>query len=304
MDKRPVPDKSIMAKLKGPETPYPALQSKADFDTDYVKDENSDTGAWKAQFEYDSLRKKLLKEEADEKKSKAKAAKEASDVDAAQQKADSATKDADGAKKEAEAAKSGEDSMKEGAKKEKADADAAAPSTEEQASMQKKVATAESNYEEQKKEFEECKKQLEDAKTTYEQLKAQMAEMEKKGTADVKLWVEQRDAKLKVSKSAMDIAMTKRQAARGRFEAAQATKDEMEKVLAKEKAESVAAQADLQKERSEKEQAKKDLEKATQHLQKLRGYASGDTHATPAKSASFQASLPAALLALLLTRLM
>merc|ERR1740138_198403 len=66
-DKRPAVDKAILNKLKGPDQPYPALQSKADFDRDYVKDENSDKGAWKAQFEYDALRKKWLKEQSDEK---------------------------------------------------------------------------------------------------------------------------------------------------------------------------------------------------------------------------------------------
>merc|ERR1719163_590371 len=83
-DKRPVPDKSVLKKLKGPDQPYPALQSKADFDRDYVKDENSDKGSWKAQFEYDELRKKLAKEQADEKRAEERAAKEARDVDNAQ----------------------------------------------------------------------------------------------------------------------------------------------------------------------------------------------------------------------------
>merc|ERR1719265_1393704 len=61
-DTRPVPDRSILNKLKSPDQPYPALQSKDQFDRDFVKDENADTGAWKAQFEYDSLRKKLASE--------------------------------------------------------------------------------------------------------------------------------------------------------------------------------------------------------------------------------------------------
>merc|ERR1719387_3003725 len=74
-DKRPVVDKGILNKLKGPDQPYPALQSKADYDRDYVKDENSDHGAWKAQFEYDNLRKKLLKEQSDEKSAEDRAAK-------------------------------------------------------------------------------------------------------------------------------------------------------------------------------------------------------------------------------------
>merc|ERR1719409_321635 len=45
--------------------PYPAVQDSGDFDSDYVKDENSDNGSWKAQTEYDRLRHKLAKEKAD-----------------------------------------------------------------------------------------------------------------------------------------------------------------------------------------------------------------------------------------------
>ena len=37
-DKRPVVQKSILDKLKGPEQPYPALQSKNTFDKDFVKE--------------------------------------------------------------------------------------------------------------------------------------------------------------------------------------------------------------------------------------------------------------------------
>jgi len=45
--------------------PYPVVQDSGDFDSDYVKDENSDDGSWKAQTEYDRLRHKLAKEKAD-----------------------------------------------------------------------------------------------------------------------------------------------------------------------------------------------------------------------------------------------
>jgi len=45
--------------------PYPVVQDSDDFDRDFVKDENSDNGSWKAQMEYDRLRHKLLKEKGD-----------------------------------------------------------------------------------------------------------------------------------------------------------------------------------------------------------------------------------------------
>jgi len=52
--------------------PYPHVQDSGDFDKDYVKDENSDSGAWKAQTEYDKLRGKLRKEQNDAKEARAK----------------------------------------------------------------------------------------------------------------------------------------------------------------------------------------------------------------------------------------
>lgn len=45
--------------------PYPVVQDNGEFDRDYVKDENSDNGHWKAQQEYDRLRHKLKKEKAE-----------------------------------------------------------------------------------------------------------------------------------------------------------------------------------------------------------------------------------------------
>jgi phage shock protein A len=292
-DTRPVVDKKILSKLKSDNVPYPTLQSTGKFEKDFVKDENKDAGHWKAQFEYDSLRKKIEKEEADERKAKGAAAKEGADVSEAQQKADAAAKDADGAKKDVDAAKAGEESVKDSAKKD-AEGDKA-PSQEEQAEMKQKVAKAEEDYEEQKKAFEECKKELEDAKVKYESLKAQMNDMGEKGAADVKLWVQQHDVKLKEAKSAEDQAMAKRLAAENLLAAAQSTKVEMEKALAKEQAESDAAQKNLAKERAEKEQAKTDLEAATKKLRKLKGYVPND-HPAPTKSSAIQASSVLALL--------
>jgi len=43
--------------------PYPAVQDTADFDRDYVKDENSDHGHWKAHMDYDILRTKIREAE-------------------------------------------------------------------------------------------------------------------------------------------------------------------------------------------------------------------------------------------------
>jgi len=45
--------------------PFPTVQDSEDYDKDFVKDENSDGGEWKAQQEYDQLKNKLRKQEQD-----------------------------------------------------------------------------------------------------------------------------------------------------------------------------------------------------------------------------------------------
>jgi len=77
--------------------PYPTVQDSNDFDSDFVKDENSDGGVWDAQMKYDLLRAKIQKAKAKLGKLKTKmeteyeewmrAKKDAADVDVALEKA-------------------------------------------------------------------------------------------------------------------------------------------------------------------------------------------------------------------------
>lgn len=43
------------------EHPFPSVQESSAYDTDYPKDENSDSGEWGAQMEYDRLKNKVMK---------------------------------------------------------------------------------------------------------------------------------------------------------------------------------------------------------------------------------------------------
>jgi len=277
-------------KLKGPDQPYPKLQSKSDFDSDYVKDENSDKGAWAAQFEYDALRKKLVKEENDEKRAQGKADSEAKDESAAQKAADEAGKNANAAKKDADAANAGEGSAK------TAEDFGGPPSAKKLEELKKAVAEAQANYAKEKKDFEECQKQLEKAKANLEELKKTAAEMEAKLAGDTKLWVEQKTMKLNVEKSRQDAAakthQSKMQVAQAKLAVAEKAKAEVDAKLAKEKAEHEKAQKSLQKEQAEMKQAKADLEAAASKLQKLRGY-------KPAQPTKIGATMASAVLSIL-----
>jgi len=283
-DKRPVPDQKLMDKLKGPGQPYPALQSKDDFDRDFVKDENSDTGAWQAQFEYDALRKKLAQEEADAKRAQSRADREGADENAAQKAVD------DFDKKLSDAEKGDRDAAGEEDRAKTAEDFGGPPSAEKLEELKKAVKAAEDKYEKQKITFEQCKKQLEDAKKDLEDLKAQQAELETKLAADTKLWAERKAVKLNLKKSqevaAKSAAAARIIAAKQKLEAAEKVKTEMDKALAKEKAEHEKAQKNLHKEKTQYETAQKQLDAAKDKLQKLHGYKPAQAAVAPTNSAS------------------
>jgi len=287
-DKRPVPQMKILDQVKGPGQPYPSLQATSDFDKDYVKDENADRGHYKAQFEYDALRNKIAKEEADEKAAQGAADKEGRDVDDAQRKADDAAKNAKGAQDGADAANKGDAAGDEAGAAAGGDKGGSAPSQAELEKLTKQVKEAEAKLEKEKKDFEECTRQLEEAKKNVAELKAAQAEMEQKLSGETKLWMESKSAhdnlRLNLHNAKHEAFVAKREAAVARLNVAQNAKMDLDKVLAKEKLESDRAHQNLAKQHAEVEQAKKDLEQATVRLQKLKGY-------TPANSMKSEAGV-------------
>lgn len=283
-DKRPLPDKSIMDKLKGPGQPYPALQSKEDYDTDFVKDENSDKGAWQAQFEYDALRKKLADEEAAVRRAQERADRAGSDVDGAQKNADDAAGKVGDAQKNADDALHGEEDIK------RAEDFGGPPSDEKLKELKKAVEAAEERYAQQKKAFEECERQLLEAKKDLEDLKGRQKDLEEDLASSTKLWVEQnqkqKTIKLNLKKSKESAALEKTKAAQAKLDAALKIKAEAEKALAKEKSESEESQKKLVKEKADLDKAQKDLDKASTRLQVLHGYKPATPAAAPTKSSA------------------
>jgi len=294
-DTRPVVQKHVLDKLKGPEQPYPALQSKGTYESDFVKDENSDTGAWQAQFEYDALRKKIAQEEADEKNAQGKADKEAGDAAGAQKDADEAGKKAADAQKELDGAAADQD-----AASKDADDFGGPPTAEKLEELKKAVAEAEANYAKEKKDFEKCQKQLDDAKANLEALKKQQADMEAELAKATSLWVEQKTTKLNIQKAKQDAAAKAHQeklsAAHEKLADAQKAKAAVDETLAKEKAEHEAALKSLHKEQAEMKQAKSDLDATAAKLQKLRGYKPAEV---PTKSGATTASAVLSMFAVL-----
>jgi len=269
-DKRPVAEKGILDKLRGPGVPYPALQNKDDFDRDFVQDENADKGAWQAQFEYDALRKKLAAEEAGVKRAEDRASREGRDADAAQRDDDEAGGRVRDAQKGADDAGKGEDEIK------RAEDFDGPPSDEKLKELKKAVDAAEERFAKEKKEFEECERQLAEAKKDIEDLKAMQTDLEGQIASETKLWVEQnqkqKTVKFNLKKTKENGALEKTKTAMAKLAAAEKVQAEAEKALAKEKGESEASQKKLQKEKADLKKVQDQLAAASTRLQNLHGY--------------------------------
>merc|ERR1711957_142974 len=94
---------------------YPALQKARTYDEDFVNDENSDNGEWKAQMNYDNIRNQQKKDVVSEKDAEKKADESKKVVDKAKDAEDAAKKAHDEAEKAVEEAKKAvEDAKKKG----------------------------------------------------------------------------------------------------------------------------------------------------------------------------------------------
>jgi len=166
--------------------PYPVVQDSDDFDSDFVKDENSDNGSWKAQTEYDRLRHKLAKEKADVAKALE-----------AKKKAEQELKDA--LKKEQDAADKKKKEMEEEEKKKEKKVPASSASkgeSEEKEQVKRKVVVptespggvtspgdvkvVAGDTEKAMDALEKCKKQLAEARERLKELMKELEEAKKK----------------------------------------------------------------------------------------------------------------------------
>jgi len=164
--------------------PYPAVQDSGDFDKDYVKDENSDDGYWKAQTTYDKLRQKVRNEKSDVEKAlkrktqdeedlknayakheQDKKARKAAEEKAAREKARKAAK----ASAEAEAAEAKKDELKHGGAVGEG--------------LQKEIEVKADDTKSAMKELEDCKKELKAAQDRLKELMGELEDAKKEQTA-------------------------------------------------------------------------------------------------------------------------
>eukprot|EP00747_Dinoflagellata_sp_TGD_P101573 gnl/TRDRNA2_/TRDRNA2_168384_c1_seq8.p1 gnl/TRDRNA2_/TRDRNA2_168384_c1~~gnl/TRDRNA2_/TRDRNA2_168384_c1_seq8.p1 ORF type:complete len:326 (+),score=116.98 gnl/TRDRNA2_/TRDRNA2_168384_c1_seq8:54-1031(+) len=161
------------------EHPYPVVQETHNYDYDYVKDENSDGGEWKAQMQYDELRAKMHKIIKETEEAKMEMEKQKADVDKAME----AEKIADQKEEVAETATG---------KAKGVEVDRA----QDVEDLKSQTAAAADEVEKEMVDLEECKKQLKDARDHLEKLLAAKAAAGNQGDSAGKAVVTGADAEL------------------------------------------------------------------------------------------------------------
>jgi len=141
--------------------PYPAVQDGEEFDHDFVKDENTDGGQWKAQISYDKLRARFQKENADVIAAEKQEAKERKELAADKETEDKAEQNLVDAKVKADRAKKDFD-----------DAD------NEVSRLERDLSDAIRKVEQEMKDLEKCKEQLTRARDELKELMAQKKKKE------------------------------------------------------------------------------------------------------------------------------
>jgi len=250
--------------------PYPAVQDSDDFDKDFVKDENSDDGSYRAQSEYDRLRHKLVTEKADVAKAlKAKDQAENELREAVKRKAD-AEEHRKKVEKEAEEEKTRQEVIKKEKKKGSVSGSAGKPEAEEQKEVVVAVpesvkipggvaapARVDASVTDVKKAMDaldECKKELEEAR---QRLKGLMKELEG----------------AKVQQAETEASMETATERVKSLEGGQAAAD---KASEKEKQEYLAAKKEYEEQQAVLEKMEADIKVAAEKVKALRDAADAD----------------------------
>jgi len=290
-DVQPAAERKLFSKTKV----YPKVQAEDHFDEDFVKDENSDGGKWKAQQDYDAARTKLANQQSQRENAAKRAANEGRDVDNAEKSAAERQKSEDEASKAARDAEgaeaSGRDAEKRArdkvgekqaahdakvAERAKREADKHKTAEEKQKELADEVKESEKALAKEKESFANCQKQLEEAKARVKALEAEEAALKKGESAPPKKQnihdgvekeekaVAEAQAKTKAAEAAHQETLEKLEATHHEAEAAK-------KELAQQKAEKEAAQASEAKEEKELKEADEELAESRSRLRRTRG---------------------------------
>lgn len=214
--------------------PYPIVQEDGKYDSDFVSDENNDSGEWRAQEEYDKVRIQIAKLKAEVDRLGVKEADARNELEVAQAKEDeaeatskSAEAQADSTKKAADNAQDHEDKLVDSAK------------------------DAEAEVRKEMRQLGDCRQELKDAKAALDK------HVQKDGGKS--------SGAVRENKEEADIDSSAEAA-----EAAEAVEEKWEDKLAREKSEYQKAKERYEKEASDVKEVQLLLDKAAVKLRKFR----------------------------------
>jgi len=211
--------------------PYPVVQEDSQYDKDYVKDENNDSGEWSAQHDYDVIRSKIAKTKARVDDLKRRIEAMGGDIDAIRAEEQAAEKAAKQAEGNADAARAN-----------------SAGANGESSKLENQEEGAAGNVKGEMSDLEKCKEQL---RKVEEQLKKLLKEKDaKNGDANA--------AELALKKAAMEAELK------------QMSEAELEAKLAEEKAEWEKSQKVYAQQQKELKDTQEALDKAAARLKKFR----------------------------------
>jgi len=286
-------DKDVRPKRSGI---YPKVQQDGFLDHDYVKDDNSDGGEWKAQMAYDRARVRLAKDEEERRRAQARAEEKAKDADAAKKKLEDADKERKDAAKDAEDA-DGNAGKKE---KEKDDADAAkkkadddekkakedeqknkensANATVTKEALEKELKEAQDDFEKAEEGLKECQDKYDKAKAELEKVKKQASAFEKAAGQKLNIakvnntqFVANATDQLKVATAKLSAARAQSLAAKAKAAAAAENQNKAKAEVRWRQAASERATEDLDKVMIEFNAAKEVMESSKASLKRIRG---------------------------------
>eukprot|EP00747_Dinoflagellata_sp_TGD_P149270 gnl/TRDRNA2_/TRDRNA2_176999_c0_seq13.p1 gnl/TRDRNA2_/TRDRNA2_176999_c0~~gnl/TRDRNA2_/TRDRNA2_176999_c0_seq13.p1 ORF type:complete len:392 (+),score=124.67 gnl/TRDRNA2_/TRDRNA2_176999_c0_seq13:99-1274(+) len=273
--------------------PYPAVQEHADYDSDYVQDQNKDHGEWATQWEYDRLRSKVRKEQKEMLEAQAKMELEKQELERAKEHAGWASGESAAARKrqaDSESRDNDAESRRAAAANEENDANGRARSAGNHTSnvdcttgsknvreacreVQKEAADVEDSYDEvdeKERELAEEKKQLAAAKKRLADLQQAERDGVNKANADERKAADadaaaaaKRREELEKQKAQADADMA---AARAAARAADKKEKDSQGTVAEEQREYDAAKANYEKQRQEYLDAVKALQEAEDRL--------------------------------------
>jgi len=211
--------------------PYPIVQEDAQYDKDYVKDENNDSGEWSAQHDYDVIRSKIAKTKSRVDDLKRRIEAMGGDIDAIRAEELAAEKAAKGAEGDADADRKNANGANGNSAKLEGEEDGAAGGVKGEMT-----------------DLEKCKEEL---RKVEEELKRLLREKDSKnGDANA--------AEMALKKASMEAELR------------QMSEAELEAKLAEEKAEWKKAQEEYEKQTKDLKGTQEALDKAAEKLRKFR----------------------------------